>query len=155
MELQFAFEFHGGLRIGILAAEFENGVTEQGVSAGIFRIEVNGLAKFGDGGFRKVAERIRAAEKHVQSGGVSHGVLQVLEPLLGVGEALCFQVCNAEKVGRFKVVVNGDGSLEFANGGGEIAAVEIRSGADILAPGMRRALSADSPGKPAGSLYIS
>src|SRR5258708_38376123 len=112
MELQFAFEFHAGLRICILAAEFENGVTEQGVSAGIFRIDLNGLAKFGDGGFRKVAGRIRAAEKHVPSGGGSHGVLQVLEPMLGVGEALCFPGGNAEEVGSVEVVVNGDGSLE-------------------------------------------
>jgi len=90
----------------------------------------------------------------VQSGGVSHGVVQVLEPLLGVGEALCFQVGNAEKVGSFKVVVNGDGSLEFANGGGEIAAVEIDAAEDILAAGMTRILGDDGLGKLAGFLDV-
>jgi len=36
MELQFAFEFQAGLRIGFFAAELENRVAKQSVSARIF-----------------------------------------------------------------------------------------------------------------------
>ena len=59
MEFQFAFELQTGLRVGFFSAEFEDGVAEQAVSVRIFWIELNGLAKFGDRRFRKMADGAR------------------------------------------------------------------------------------------------
>src|SRR5580704_437118 len=66
MELQLALELQAGLRIGFLAPEFEDGVTEQCVSAGISWVELNGFPKFGDGGFRKMADGISTADQNMQ-----------------------------------------------------------------------------------------
>jgi hypothetical protein len=154
MELQLVFEFHAGLRIGILAAEFENGVTEQAVSAGIFRIELNGFAKFGDSGFRKMGDGIGAADEHVQGGGITHGFLQVLEPFLGVSEALSFEVGKAEKVRGFEIIVQREGGPEIVNGGGKITAVELDAAEDVLGASVTWILADDGLRKLAGFLNV-
>jgi hypothetical protein len=68
MKLQLALEFEAGLWIGLFPAEFEEGVAKQFVSARIFWVELNGFAKFGDGGFRKMAYGIGAADEDMQCG---------------------------------------------------------------------------------------
>jgi len=94
-EFQFAFELQAGLRIGFFATELEDGVAQQAVSVRIFWIELNGFAKFGDRRFRKMADGIGTADENMQGGGISHGVLQVLKPFLGIGETLGPQIGNA------------------------------------------------------------
>src|SRR5690242_9867478 len=98
----------------------------------IFRIELNGFAKLGNGGFRKMADGIGAADENAQGGRITHGLLQMLEPLLGVGETLGFEVGDAKKIGSFEVVVEGDGGLEITNSGRKIAAVEVDAAEDVL-----------------------
>jgi len=71
MKLQLALEFPASLRVGFFATELEDGVAQQGVSVRIFWIELNGFAKFGNGGFRKTADGIGAADENVQGGGIS------------------------------------------------------------------------------------
>src|SRR5258708_34311258 len=68
----------------------------------------------------------------MQSRGISHSVLQVLKPLLGIGKALGLAVGNPEKVGSFKILIDSDGSLKIANGGFKISAVEINATEHIL-----------------------
>src|SRR5439155_26980443 len=58
------------------------------------------------------------------------------KPLLGVGEMLGPQVGDAEKVGSFKIVIQGDSGLEIANGGWKISAVEINATEDVLCAGV-------------------
>jgi len=78
----------------------------------------------------------------------------VLKPLLGISEALGFQVGKAEKVGGFKVVVQRDGGLERVNGGGKIAAVELDAAEDVLGASVTRILGDDGLGKLAGFLDV-
>src|SRR2546425_11328081 len=68
MKLQPALELLARLRIGFLSAEFEDGVAKKAVGIGVLWINLNGLVKFGNGGFRKMADGIGAADEHVQSG---------------------------------------------------------------------------------------
>src|SRR5258708_3817986 len=68
----------------------------------------------------------------MQSRGISHSVLQVLKPLLGIGKALGLAVGNPEKVGSFKILIDSDGSLKIANGRVKISAVEINATEHIL-----------------------
>jgi len=56
----------------------------------------------------------------------------VLEQLLGIREALGFQIGKTEKVGGFEVIVQRDGCLESVNSGGKIPAVEFYAAEDIL-----------------------
>ncbi len=132
MKLQFAFEFHAGLRIGLFAAEFENRIAKQGVSARIFGIELNGFAKFGDSGFGKMPDGVRASEQYVQCSGVSHGLLQALEQLLAIGETLGLQIGNAKNIGGFEIVFLCDRSLQIADGGGKVSAVELDAAEHVL-----------------------
>jgi hypothetical protein len=132
MEFQFAFEFQAGLRISFITAEFQDGVAKQSVSARIIWFELDGFTKFGYGGLRKMANGIRAAYEHVQSAGISHGVLQMPEPLLRIGKTFGFQVSNSKKVGSLKIFVHGDGGLQLADGSIKISAVEVDSPKHIL-----------------------
>src|SRR5258708_37142541 len=72
----------------------------------------------------------------MQSRGISHSVLQVLKPLLGIGKALGLAVGNPEKVGSFKILIDSDGSLKIANGRVKISAVEINATEHILRAGV-------------------
>ena len=78
----------------------------------------------------------------------------MLKPLLGISEALGFQVGKAEKVGGFKVVVQRDGGLERVNGGGKVAAVELDAAEDVLGASVTRILGDDGLGKLAGFLDV-
>jgi len=49
----------------------------------------------------------------------------MLKPLLGIGKRLALRLGNAEKVGSFKVGIEGDGGLEIADGGWKFSAIEI------------------------------
>jgi len=147
MKLQLAFEFEAGLRIGLFPAEFEEGVAEKFVSARILRVELNGFAKFVDSGFWKVTDGIGAADEDMQCGGILHGALHVLKPLLGIREALGFQVGKTEKVGGFEVIVQRDGGLEIANGGGNIPAVKLDAAEDVLGAIVTRMHGDDGLGK--------
>jgi hypothetical protein len=68
----------------------------------------------------------------MQGGGISHGVLQVLKPLLGIGKSLGFEVGYAEKVGSFKIPIESDGSLKIANGRVKVSPVKVDSTEHIL-----------------------
>jgi len=46
-------------------------------------------------GSGKWADGIGTADENMQGGGISHGVLQVLKPFLGIGETLGPQIGNA------------------------------------------------------------
>jgi hypothetical protein len=154
MELQLAFEFKAGLRIGLFPAEFEKRVAEQFVSAKIFWVGLNGLANFGDGGFRKMAYGIGPADENMQRGRIFYGALQVLKPLLGIREALGFQVGKTEKVGGFEVIRDRDGGLEIVNGGGKIPAVELDAPQDVLGASVTRMHGDDGLGKLASFLEV-
>src|SRR5258708_5242962 len=136
MELQFTLEFLAGLRICLFATEFQDGVAKQTVRVRIFWIQLNGFSKFSDGGFGKMADRIGAAHENMQGGGISHGVLQVLKPLLGIGKSLGFEVGYAEKVRSFKILIESDGSVEIANGRVKVSPVKINSTEYILRAGV-------------------
>ncbi len=101
-----------------------------------------------------MANGIGAADENVQSGGITHGILQMLEPLLGVSEALGFQVGNAKKVGSFKVGIEGNGGLEIADGGRKISAIEIDAAEDVLGTGVTRIIGDNGLGKQAGFLDV-
>ena len=111
------------MRIGLFTAEFEDRVAKQSVSTRIFWIELNGFAKFGYGAFREMADGVRATNEHVQSGGISNVVLQVLEPPLRVRGTFGFQIGNTKKVGSLKIVVQCDGGLQVGDGSGKVCAV--------------------------------
>ena len=121
----------------------------------IFWIELDRFPKFSDCRLGKMANGIGAPKKNVQSGGISHGVLQVLKPLLGVGEMLGPQVGDAEKVGSFKIVIQGDSGLEIANGGWKISAVEINAAEDVLCAGVTGIAVGNGLGELAGFLDFS
>src|SRR5260370_18164029 len=154
MKLQLALELLARLRIGFLSPGFEEGVAEKAVGIGVVWIKLNGLAKLGSGGFRKMADGIGATDENVQSGGITHGAVQALEPLLGVREALCLQIGNTKKIGSFKVVIEGDRGLKIANGGFEITAVEVNAAEDVLGTGVTRIIGDNGLGKLAGFLDV-
>jgi len=58
------------------------------MNARVFWIELNGLAKFRDRWFWKMPKSVSASNQCVESGRISHGLLQMLKPLLGIGESL-------------------------------------------------------------------
>src|SRR5256886_13840216 len=65
------------------------------------------------------------------------------------------QVGDAEKVGSFKIVIQGDSGLEIANGGWKISAVEINAAKDVLRAGGTRIAADNSLGEVAGFLDFS
>jgi hypothetical protein len=154
MKLQLALELEAGLRISLFPAEFEQGVAEQFVSARICWVELNGFAKFSDGGFRKMADGIGAADENMQRGRIFHGALHVLKPLLGIREALGFQIGKTEKVGGFEVIVQRDGGLEIVNGGGKIPAIKFYAAEDVLGASATRMHGDDGLDKLASFLEV-
>jgi hypothetical protein len=78
----------------------------------------------------------------------------VLEPFLGVSEALSFEVGKAEKVGGFEIIVQRDGGLEIVNGGGKISAVELDAAEDVLGASVKRIHGDDGLGKLASFLEV-
>src|SRR2546428_50400 len=53
MKLQLALELLARLRIGFLSAEFEDGVAKKAVGIGGLWVNLNGPAKFGNGGVKE------------------------------------------------------------------------------------------------------
>jgi len=54
-------------------------------------------AKFRDSLVLENAQSVNRANQCVESGRISHGLLQMLKPLLGIGESLGVKVGNARK----------------------------------------------------------
>src|SRR5271169_1664857 len=68
MIFQFSLELLAGLRIGFFSTKLEDFIAEESVSMRVFRIDLNGLAKFRDGGLREMTDGIRAADQHMERG---------------------------------------------------------------------------------------
>src|SRR5260370_38290289 len=92
MKLQLALELLARLRIGFLSPDIEDGVAEKAVGIDVLWIKLNGLAKLGSGGFRKMVDGRGATVENVPSAGITHGALTVAKPLEGVHEASRFEV---------------------------------------------------------------
>jgi len=75
---------------------------------------------------------VSASNQCVESGRISHGLLQMLKPLLGIGESLGVKVGNAKKVGCFEILLQGNRGLQIADGSLKITAVEINSPERVL-----------------------
>jgi len=78
----------------------------------------------------------------------------VLEQLLGIREALGFEIGKTEKVGGFEVIVQRDGCLESVNSGGKIPAVEFYAAEDILGASVTWMRGDDGLGRLASFLQV-
>src|SRR5262249_24094922 len=100
-------------------------VAKQAVCVPILGVELDCFAEFRDCGLRKVRDRIGAAEKHVQRGGIPYVRLQTLEPFLAVFDTLGLEIRDAEKIRGFEIVIQVERDLQFANRGIEVAEMEV------------------------------